>query len=437
MTTRCRISLRVNIDLPSWCLEPGSFVIPAHHPRPGVAVVRNLPSVARNHTHRDHPGSAAPWRRGHKRGTLEPVFERFTDRSRRVLVLAQEESRLLNHGFIGTEHILLGLLNEHDGVAAQALKQLGVSLEVVREKVEQVVGVSPIVPTGSPPFTPRAKKVLELSLREALQLHHNYIGTEHLLLGLVREGEGVGAQVLVGLGVELARVRQQVTQLFSDYPNDEVVGADPGSSRYQNIIARVPRGRWMSSASATLSAGGGAVGRGVCSFCRRDLWEVGRHVSAGAVAICEDCVATATVALEHGEVAPGGEVVFPPRLFGAAPDENALDAVVSAIRTAFGVRPGESGTPRPIEGAEDLEAYFAEAGRRVSVRAAGTRVERVRFLGDDVAEVEFVISLTSGGVFPFGGRVVRSGNRWLVSRQTVVRVLQRAGVTVPDGPAGQ
>jgi len=365
------------------------------------------------------------------------VFERFTDRSRRVLVLAQEESRLLNHGFIGTEHILLGLLHERDGIAARALTQLGVSLEVVREKVEEIVGASPTVPTGSPPFTPRAKKVLELSLREALQLHHNYIGTEHLLLGLVREGEGVGAQVLVSLGVEMARVREQVIQLFSEYPNDEPFGGDPGSSPYQNIIARVPRGRWRSSASATFSAGGGAVGRGVCSFCGRDLWEVRRHVSAGAVSICEDCVATATVALEHGEVAPGGEVAFPPRLFGAAPDEKAVDAVVSAIRTTFGVGPGKSGTPRPVEGAEDLEPYFAEAGRRVSVRPAGARVERVRFLDDDVAEVEFVISLTSGGAFPFGGRVVRSGDRWLVSRQTVVRVLQRAGVTVPDGPPGQ
>jgi len=362
------------------------------------------------------------------------VFERFTDRSRRVLVLAKEESRLLNHGFIGTEHILLGLLGERDGIAAQALTQLGVSLEVVRENVEEIVGVSETVPMGSAPFTPRAKKVLELSLREALQLHHNYIGTEHLLLGLVREGEGVGAQVLVNLGADLARVRQQVMQLLSDHPNDERFGADLGSSRYQNTIARVPMGRWRSSTLGSSIASGQAMGRGACSFCGRDLWEVRRHVSAGAVAICEDCVATATVALERGEVAPGGEVVFPPRLFGTAPDEKALEAVVRAIRTTFGVGPGESGTPRPVEGAEDLEPYFVEAGRRVSVQTAGARVERVRFLDDDVAEVEFVISLTGGGAFPFGGRVVRSRDQWLVSRQTVVRVLQRAGVTVPDGP---
>jgi ATP-dependent Clp protease ATP-binding subunit ClpC len=124
------------------------------------------------------------------------LFERFTDRARRVLVLAQEEARLLNHSFIGTEHILLGLIHEGEGVAAKALESLGISLEAVREKVEETIGPAGTAPTGSPPFTPRAKKVLELSLREALQLGHNYIGTEHMLLGLVREGEGVAAQVL-------------------------------------------------------------------------------------------------------------------------------------------------------------------------------------------------------------------------------------------------
>jgi len=145
------------------------------------------------------------------------MFERFTDRARRVLVLAQEEARLLNHNFIGTEHILLGLIHEGEGVAAKALESLGISLDAVREKVEETIGPAGTASTGSPPFTPRAKKVLELSLREALQLGHNYIGTEHMLLGLVREGEGVAAQVLVSLGADLSRVRQQVIQLLSGY----------------------------------------------------------------------------------------------------------------------------------------------------------------------------------------------------------------------------
>ncbi|MEO7836374.1 MAG: Clp protease N-terminal domain-containing protein, partial [Acidimicrobiales bacterium] len=145
------------------------------------------------------------------------MFERFTDRARRVLVLAQEEARLLNHNFIGTEHILLGLIHEGEGVAAKALEALGISLEAVREKVEETIGPAGSSTTGSPPFTPRAKKVLELSLREALQLGHNYIGTEHMLLGLVREGEGVAAQVLQSLGADLSRVRQQVITLLSGY----------------------------------------------------------------------------------------------------------------------------------------------------------------------------------------------------------------------------
>ncbi|MGH9063381.1 MAG: ATP-dependent Clp protease ATP-binding subunit [Acidimicrobiales bacterium] len=158
------------------------------------------------------------------------MFERFTDRARRVLVLAQEEARLLNHNFIGTEHILLGLIHEGEGVAAKALESLGISLEAVREKVEETIGPAGTSPAGSPPFTPRAKKVLELSLREALQLGHNYIGTEHMLLGLVREGEGVAAQVLVTLGADLSRVRQQVISLLSGSQGKEAAGG-PGSGQ--------------------------------------------------------------------------------------------------------------------------------------------------------------------------------------------------------------
>src|SRR6187455_1996932 len=149
------------------------------------------------------------------------MFERFTDRARRVVVLAQEEARMLNHNYIGTEHILLGLIHEGEGVAAKALESLGISLEGVRQQVEEIIGQGQQAPSGHIPFTPRAKKVLELSLREALQLGHNYIGTEHILLGLIREGEGVAAQVLVKLGADLNRVRQQVIQLLSGYQGKE------------------------------------------------------------------------------------------------------------------------------------------------------------------------------------------------------------------------
>ena len=149
------------------------------------------------------------------------MFERFTDRARRVVVLAQEEARMLNHNYIGTEHILLGLIHEGEGVAAKALESLGIALEGVRQQVEEIIGQGQQAPSGHIPFTPRAKKVLELSLREALQLGHNYIGTEHILLGLIREGEGVAAQVLVKLGADLNRVRQQVLQLLSGYQGKE------------------------------------------------------------------------------------------------------------------------------------------------------------------------------------------------------------------------
>jgi ATP-dependent Clp protease ATP-binding subunit ClpC len=151
------------------------------------------------------------------------MFERFTDRARRVVVLAQEEARMLNHNYIGTEHILLGLISEGEGVAAKALESMGISLDGVRAQVEEIIGQGQQAPSGHIPFTPRAKKVLELSLREALQLGHNYIGTEHILLGLIREGEGVAAQVLVKLGADLNRVRSQVIQLLSGYQGKEAV----------------------------------------------------------------------------------------------------------------------------------------------------------------------------------------------------------------------
>jgi hypothetical protein len=154
------------------------------------------------------------------------MFERFTDRARRVVVLANDEARLLNHNYIGTEHLLLGLLSEREGVACEALESLGISLEAVRHDIEEIVGKGKSTPTGHVPFTPRAKKVLEISLREALQLSHNYIGTEHILLGLVREGEGVAAQVLVKRGAGLNSVRERVIGLVSMRAPGEARGGE-------------------------------------------------------------------------------------------------------------------------------------------------------------------------------------------------------------------
>ncbi len=199
------------------------------------------------------------------------MFERFTDRARRVVVLAQEEARLLNHNYIGTEHILLGLIHEGEGVAAKALESLGISLEAVRNQVEEIIGQGGSSPSGHIPFTPRAKKVLELSLREALQLGHNYIGTEHILLGLIREGEGVAAQVLVKLGADLSRVRQQVIQLLSGYSGSGGDGV-PGSGSGEKA-----------SATAGGSSAGDASGSLVLDQFGRNLTQAAREKSLDPV----------------------------------------------------------------------------------------------------------------------------------------------------------
>jgi ATP-dependent Clp protease ATP-binding subunit ClpC len=180
------------------------------------------------------------------------MFERFTNRARATVVHAQEEARLLRHNYIGTEHILLGLIREGEGAAARALDGMGVSLEDVRQQVELIIGHGEETPSGHIPFTPRAKKVLELSLREALQLKHNYIGTEHILLGLIREGEGVAAQVLVQLGADLGRVRQQVTRVLAQM-------REGGSPEMPPARRRTPAAEQVVAAAEQL-AGGSPMG---------------------------------------------------------------------------------------------------------------------------------------------------------------------------------
>jgi ATP-dependent Clp protease ATP-binding subunit ClpC len=174
------------------------------------------------------------------------MFERFTERARRVVVLAQEEARMLDHNYVGTEHILLGLLHEGEGVAARALESLGISLDAMRASVEDIIGRGQQVPSRHIPFTPRAKKVLELSLREALQFGHDYIGTEHILLGLIREGDGVAAYVLANAGVDLNRARQRVIGLLyggqeEDVPSPASAGPAAGDlvSRLASVAARL------------------------------------------------------------------------------------------------------------------------------------------------------------------------------------------------------
>jgi ATP-dependent Clp protease ATP-binding subunit ClpC len=168
------------------------------------------------------------------------MFERFTDRARRVVVLAQEEARMLDHNYIGTEHILLGLMDEGQGVAARALEALGVSLEATRQQVEEIIGRGQGPVSGKIPFTPGSKKVLELSLSEAMRLGHNYIGTEHILLGVIREGDGVAAQILVQVGVRLDPARAQVIRLLhGSSGGPEPTGADELVGQLASIAARL------------------------------------------------------------------------------------------------------------------------------------------------------------------------------------------------------
>ncbi len=167
------------------------------------------------------------------------MFERFTDQARRVVVLAQEEANMLNYNYIGTEHLLLGLIREGDGIAAKALESLGISLEAVRQQVEEIIGQGPRAPSGHIAFTARAKTVLELSLREALQLGRDHIGTEHILLGLIREGEGVAAQVLVKLGADLNRIRQRVILLLGDQGEGPVSAGSGPVGLAADILIRI------------------------------------------------------------------------------------------------------------------------------------------------------------------------------------------------------
>jgi hypothetical protein len=181
------------------------------------------------------------------------MFERFTDRARRVVVLAQEEARMLSHNYIGTEHILLGLIHEGDGVAARALEGLGVRPDAVRDRIEYIVGTGEHAPSGHIPFTPRAKKVLELSLREAIQLGHNHIGTEHILLGLMSEGEGVAYQVLTELGLTSAKVRKAVIQRITGR-SAENIPAEPGSPvTLEFRLKRIERRLGISQSAAVAS----------------------------------------------------------------------------------------------------------------------------------------------------------------------------------------
>jgi hypothetical protein len=329
-----------------------------------------------------------------------------------VLVLAQQEARLLNHSFIGTEHLLLGFISEDDGVAARALESLDISLAAARSKVQETIGVAATAPLESPPFTPRAKKVLELALREALQLGHSYIGTEHILLGLVREGEGVAAQVLISLGADLGRVRQQVIWFMSGQGGEPDLSTEPASRHEIRALRAIVRPEpW-------------------CSLCGRELWEFDHFVSARSGAICSECIEGAHEAL--GKANPAQQEVFlAPRVFGKPPDEQAVKAIASLLGIAFSWGTSIEEISEAIEGFDELHPFLVLLGERFPIPVVGTALERIRFVDDSHAAVQFRLIFSGGGSVPRQGRVHRHENRWRVDRQSVAAMLVAGGIRIP------
>jgi hypothetical protein len=368
------------------------------------------------------------------------VFERFTDRARRVVVLAQEEARLLDHNYIGTEHILLGLIHEGEGVAANVLRTIGIALDDVRREVEEMIAEGGEVQSGHIPFTPRAKTVLELSLREALQLGHNYIGTEHILLGLIREGEGVGAQVLTKLGADLGRVRQAVIQELSGYQGEYAeYRAEPRLPRSQIHPVR-------------------------CGFCNTPSPECGTlYTGHSGALICETCIQAAapqqpqeqtfarwsrvrgkverTLRFEQRESVE--ELAARVEPTGPPPDDE--DGARRAITDAFlhSMEVGADG--RTLINVED-GAALADSAEQVRIRSAAIAprvdqtIEHIKFLDATTAAV-WLTTLLDGqpphpGLFRRECRAVFVDGRWKVSRDSMCASWRFGGVECPPREAG-
>jgi hypothetical protein len=285
------------------------------------------------------------------------------------------------------------LIRETDGVGARALEACGISLEGTRREVYEIVGRGAQAPAGHIPFTPRSKKVLELALREAIELGHDHIGTEHVLLGLIREGEGVAAQILVRLGADVPIVRRAIAE------------ASEGD-------ARMPRPPEPQEAQPMPTAVGAPAS---CALCGRDLWDVERSVVGSRGSVCEVCVAAAAEALGQSTER---EPRMPPRAAGTPPPATAdMMEIAAAFDRGFG---GESGL---IEGGDE-NARLADAvrARHPGVQATFV-VERVRLVGEDEAEVRFVLLVSPMNLrIPLQGRARRIDGCWKVARETAAQV---------------
>jgi hypothetical protein len=367
------------------------------------------------------------------------VFERFSDGARRVVVLAQEEARLLNHNYIGTEHLLLGIVREGEGVAAQALESLEISLTDVRREVEDFIGRGEQVPSGHIPFTPRAKKVLELALREAMQLGHNYIGTEHILLGIIREGDGVAARTLIKLGAVLDRARAEVIDLLGAGAGEQTPSKVLSTSETDPELLRARAA--AAAAAAAAGARTGALPEPRCSICGRAEARVDRIVAARGVLICDRCVRDVAAELEESDASGSASkrLRFRPR---SEPPPDTAGAVL-AIEWAFDAFFGLGG-----QSLDDAVAVIEDGGRLAGtvsamreMRTSAVRrfpavnditVGQVRFLDEHEAEVTLEI-WWAGSVAPFVqyGHAVLLEGTWKVSRATVCHFAGLGGIECP------
>ena len=349
------------------------------------------------------------------------MFERFTDQSRQVLVVAQEEARLLQHPFIGTEHILLSLTQVDDGVAGQVLREIGVSLSEARERVQEAVAPSGgRAQEGSPPFTPRAKKVLELALREALQLGAGHIGTEHLLLGLISEGEGIGARILLSFGVTLSDARERVVGKMT-----AAGSAAPGHQRGRAIARRV-----VPTEAVVV----------ICSFCGRHPPESGEMVAGNNAFMCERCIRRWSVRLDRSRPAPRtwtsgtpSNVVVP----GEPPtDTDKARAEIGAVYAIHGSLSEDGKAALGVEKGADLgwavTAAKANAPPAFLQAEIVVTVEEITFVDPEHAAVWFSILVNGSPVLSrHRGDAVLVEGEWMMARSTFCQIMAMGGVTCP------
>jgi hypothetical protein len=353
------------------------------------------------------------------------VFERFTDRARYAVVVAQEEARLRDDDHIGVEHILLALAADPDSAAGGALAASGVTLDWARAAVAEVVPLSGASREAQIPFTPAAKKVLELSLREALGLGHDYIGSGHVLLGLLRADNSTVARTLERLEVDPDQLRRDV---MARIEMERGAGGPQGAEQGRRPAAARP-------VVATTSGGVVGLAGRTCSFCGRPLSENADLYVEAQARICVDCVRASTRLIDEAQT-PGAErrgtLRLPPRLQGDPPTDDAFQKVVEAFTVVFDPDRSDDERAGYLEDAPTLlpldrraREHYPDAGAAV--------IHNVRFVAADRAHVRFGITMLAD-LLPQEGWARRHDDGWQVSSETFCRLLQLAGVPCPPEP---